>query len=188
MTLLRRLPLPPPPPPEEIRAWPDRQSLLADRTRALREGTHVALSLRELLTVGFLALWLSLACYLCAKGALLCLDHQDWRQYVPWLLLGALFLTGATGSVALTHRRDRQLRQLLALWQELDRDPASVRQWSQPGRALAWAAGAIGFGALALAFATGPATDLAGAAAFLLAAVHSAAKALDHRRRVRREL
>ncbi|MEV5507752.1 hypothetical protein [Streptomyces orinoci] len=187
MSPIKRLPLPPPPPPPEIRAWPDRQALLADRARALREGTRVALSLRELLMVAFLACWLTLAWYLCATGTRHYLDQQGWRSYVPWLFLGVLFLTGAAGSAALTHRRDRQLRQLLTLWQDLDHDPASVRRWSCPLHTLAWAAGSAAFCALAAALATGSPTDLGGTPAFLLAATHSAGKPLHHRRRLRRE-
>ncbi|MFI9625352.1 hypothetical protein [Streptomyces sp. NPDC052042] len=133
--------LPPPPPPVEIRAWPDHEAMLADRAAVLGD------LVRRHISVGRLALlWLCAA--LCAVGwslvsaAMIALQETyDIFGAVLALILvvmGVCCVGPAVALVAVTVRRDRDIRRLLAAWGALARDPARDAGLRMPGAALAW--------------------------------------------------
>ncbi|MFJ1890377.1 hypothetical protein [Streptomyces sp. NPDC088170] len=137
----RRTPLPPPPPPVEIRSWPDREALLADRAAVL--GTLV----REHVSPGRLALlWLWGA--LCALGWLLVgtalitfeesYDVISAAVGVIIVAMGVCCVVPAAIVVVIGLHRDRRIRRLLDAWGGLDRDPARDAALRMPGASLAW--------------------------------------------------
>ncbi|MGW6419800.1 hypothetical protein [Streptomyces sp. NPDC055055] len=137
-----RTPLPPPPPPAELRSWPDREALLADRARALDELG------RRLLGPGRLAMFL-VWCALLELG---------------WGLVGVLLtslggpapdpLTVMTGVFATVLgigvlvpvgwltvsglRRDRTVRELTVRWAALDRHGPTDARLRAPALSACW--------------------------------------------------
>ncbi|MEU2180651.1 hypothetical protein [Streptomyces thermolilacinus] len=133
--------LPPPPPPPHLRAWPDRESLLADRDRAMGELG------RRTLGGGRLALFLVWLLVLEAGwgliGAALLAFHDALD---PFGLLLSLVLAGL-GAGALVPaayfqiagvRRDAAARRLFVRWAALDQAPARDARHRAPGPSLAW--------------------------------------------------
>ncbi|MEU6013168.1 hypothetical protein ABZ826_03650 [Streptomyces sp. NPDC047515] len=136
-----RAQLPPPPPPVEIRSWPDREALLADRAVVLGELVKRHVSPARLVT-----LWLCGA--LCAVGwslvgaALITFEETyDIFSAVLAVILagtGACCVVPAVFLVVIGLRRDSEIRRLLAAWGGLDRDPVRDARLRMPGVSLVW--------------------------------------------------
>lgn len=133
-----RSPLPPSPPPAEIRAWPDRNALLADRARVLET------LVKGYLGVGRLGLhWLWAALF--ALGWSLVGTALTSLTDVLTAIVGGVFLLLGLGvmiptglAVGFGLRKDRRIHELLRQWGELDRDPVLDRNLRRPGLSLAW--------------------------------------------------
>ncbi|MCX5341467.1 hypothetical protein [Streptomyces atratus] len=171
----RRAQLPPPPPPVEIRTWPDREALLADRAVVLGELVKMHVSPGRLV-----ALWLWGA--LCAVGwslvgsAIVTFEQSyDIFSTVLGVILvgmGACCMVPAIILVVIGLRRDRHIRRLLAAWGELDRDPARDARLRMPGVSLVWLLMSFALCALGLyACIAVPATAEAGRGAYGLVAL-----------------
>ncbi|MCX4770430.1 MULTISPECIES: hypothetical protein [unclassified Streptomyces] len=149
----RRSALPPPPPPVEIRAWPDRGALLADRALILGELVKMHLGPGRL---GLLWLWGALgALGWSLVGAALVTLEESYDVFsaffgVVFLVLGVGCLVPAVILVVVGLRRDRVIRRLLAQWGELDRDPVGDRALRLPGTSLVWLLGSFLLCALGL--------------------------------------
>ncbi|MYX15964.1 hypothetical protein GTY67_21655 [Streptomyces sp. SID8374] len=137
----RRAPLPPPPPPVEIRTWPDREAMLADRALVLRAlvGMHLGPG-----RLGVLGMWAGLAAFgwLLVGSALVVFEEaHDFFSVLGGilsLLVGAAALIPAVAFVCLYLARDREVRALLVEWGALDRDPERDRELRLPGTSLVW--------------------------------------------------
>ncbi|CAM5450347.1 Uncharacterised protein [Streptomyces griseus] len=138
----RRPPLPPPPPPVEVRAWPDREAMLADRALILRAlvGMHLGPG-----RLGVLVMWAGLAAFgwlLVGSGLVMfeqaSADFFSGIAGVLALLLGAAALIPAVVLGSLHVARDREIRALLLAWGALDRDPERDRELRLPGTSLVW--------------------------------------------------
>ncbi|MGW2177344.1 hypothetical protein ACWCXX_04465 [Streptomyces sp. NPDC001732] len=136
-----RVQLPPPPPPVEIRSWPDREALLADRAGVLGALVKAHVSPGRL---GLLWLWGAL----CALGWLLvgsalvtfeeAYDVISAGVGVILLVMGVCCMVPAVVLIVVGLRRDQRIRRLLYAWGGLDRDPARDAALRMPGAALAW--------------------------------------------------
>ncbi|MGW0859718.1 hypothetical protein [Streptomyces sp. NPDC002690] len=133
--------LPPPPPPVEIRTWPDRTSLLADRAEVLGElvrrhvgGGRLAL----LLTWGGLAAlgWAFVGAGIASLEE--SLDPISDLFAIVLLFVGLALFGPAAVFFGLGVARAREVRALLAGWGTLDRDPDRDRLLRMPGLGLAW--------------------------------------------------
>ncbi|CAL9505601.1 hypothetical protein [Streptomyces sp. enrichment culture] len=133
--------LPPPPPPPHLRAWPDREALLADRDRAMGElgrrtlgGGRLALFLVWLLVLeaGWGLVGVALSVF---DGVI------DPVGFLIGLVLAGLgagaFIPAAYFQVAGV-RRDAAARRLFVRWAALDAAPARDARHRAPGRSLAW--------------------------------------------------
>ncbi|MFJ2432014.1 hypothetical protein ACIOWM_02230 [Streptomyces anulatus] len=137
----RRPSLPPPPPPVEIRTWPDREAMLADRALILRAlvGMHLGPG-----RLGVLVMWAGLAAFgwlLVGSGLVMFEQAADFFSGIAGLLsllLGAGALIPAVVLVSLYVARDRAIRALLGEWGALDRDPERDRELRLPGTSLVW--------------------------------------------------
>ncbi|MEU4025171.1 hypothetical protein [Streptomyces anulatus] len=201
----RRPSLPPPPPPVEIRTWPDREAMLADRALILRAlvGMHL-----EPGRLGVLVMWAGLAAFgwlLVGSGLVMFEQAADFFSGIAGLLsllLGAGALIPAVVLVSLYVARDRAIRVLLGEWGALDRDPERDRELRLPGTSLVWlllsfvlAAGGLALCVIGPASAR-PGDDTYGMVALImglgmvawLTGLIGAVKALAHRRWVLRVL
>ncbi|MGW1227479.1 hypothetical protein [Streptomyces sp. NPDC001478] len=133
--------LPPPPPPVEIRTWPDRAALLADRAHVL------AALVRAHLGPGRFALlwtWGLLAALGWSLTGTALITFEESYDVVSAILgvvliaLGAGCLVPAVILVVVWLRRDRAVRRLLVRWGRLDRDPARDAALRLPGPSLGW--------------------------------------------------
>ncbi|MGW2085487.1 hypothetical protein [Streptomyces sp. NPDC001880] len=137
----RRAQLPPPPPPVEIRAWPDRETLLTDRAAVLGELVKAHVSPGRLAT---LWLWGALGAlgWLLVGTALITFEESyDVISAAIGAVLAAMgvgCMVPAVVLVAIGLRRDRRIRRLLDAWGGLDRDPARDAALRMPGVSLAW--------------------------------------------------
>ncbi|MFE7356324.1 hypothetical protein ACFU8Q_24845 [Streptomyces sp. NPDC057543] len=139
--MFRRAQLPPPPPPVEIRSWPDREALLADRAVVLGELVRTHVSPGRLVT-----LWLWGA--LCALGwslvgAALITFEETYDIFSALLAvilvgMGACCAVPAIVFVVIGLRRDLEVRRLLYAWGQLDRDPVRDARLRMPGVSLVW--------------------------------------------------
>ncbi|MFJ6804812.1 hypothetical protein ACIQRK_02010 [Streptomyces anulatus] len=201
----RRPSLPPPPPPVEIRTWPDREAMLADRALILRAlvGMHLGPG-----RLGVLVMWAGLAAFgwlLVGSGLVMFEQAADFFSGIAGilsLLLGAGALIPAVVLGSLYVARDREIRALLVGWGALDRDPEHDRELRLPGMSLAWLLLSFVLAAAGLALCViGPASarpgdDSYGMVALImglgmvawLAGLIGAVKALAHRRWVLRVL
>ncbi|MET7616514.1 hypothetical protein [Streptomyces sp. NPDC005408] len=133
--------LPPPPPPEPIRAWPDRESLLADRARAMDELSRLSMGASRLVL-----LWLTAAGFAVGwglvGGALKIFEEQpDVVSAMFGVILacmGAGFLLPTGIVVGLGMRRDKTVRARLLQWSSLDSDPRTDARFRAPGLSLCW--------------------------------------------------
>ncbi|MFH9366340.1 hypothetical protein ACH4K8_11765 [Streptomyces anulatus] len=201
----RRPSLPPPPPPVEIRTWPDREAMLADRALILRAlvGMHLGPG-----RLGVLVMWAGLAAFgwlLVGSGLVIFEQAADFFSGIAGLLsllLGAGALIPAVVLVSLYVARDRAIRVLLGEWGALDRDPERDRELRLPGTSLVWlllsfvlAAGGLALCVIGPASAR-PGDDTYGMVALImglgmvawLTGLIGAVKALAHRRWVLRAL
>ncbi|WP_329463534.1 hypothetical protein [Streptomyces sp. NBC_01431] len=133
-----RSPLPPPPPPVEIRAWRDRNALLADRAQVLDALVKAYLGAGRL---GLLWLWAALFAlgWSLVGAALTSLTDVLTAIVGGVLLVLGLSVMIPTGlAVGFGLRKDRRIHELLCQWGELDRDPVLDRNLRRPGLNLAW--------------------------------------------------
>ncbi|MFJ1591975.1 hypothetical protein ACIOD0_17245 [Kitasatospora albolonga] len=202
----RRASLPPPPPPVEIRTWPDREAMLADRALILGALVRMHIGPGRL---GVLVMWAGLAAFgwLLVGSGLVMVEQAaaDFFSGIAGfvsLLLGAGALIPAVILVALYLARDREIRALLAQWGELGHDPERDRELRLPGVSLVWlllsfvlAAGGLALCVIGPASAR-PGDDTYGMVALImglgmvawLTGLIGAAKAWAHRRWVLRAL
>ncbi|MFF7437886.1 hypothetical protein [Streptomyces sp. NPDC008122] len=137
-----RTPLPPPPPPAELRSWPDREALLADRALALD-----ALG-RRLLGVGrltlFLVWFLLLQLGWGLIGLLLIALGSPYPDPMTTVVMGFAAVLGigafvpAVWLTVRSLRRDRTVRERLAQWAALDRHPPTDARVSAPVLSVVW--------------------------------------------------
>ncbi|MFC9248791.1 hypothetical protein ACFT7S_33595 [Streptomyces sp. NPDC057136] len=137
----RRSPLPPPPPPVELRSWPDRQAMFADRAVVL--GALVTMHLGHV-RLAMLWLWGMLAAlgWSFVGGAIVSFEEPN-DPFAAMLgmvgfALGAFLLVPSVAFVAVGLARDRQVRRLLVQWGALGRDPAGDLRLRIPGVSLLW--------------------------------------------------
>ncbi|MFF7365583.1 hypothetical protein [Streptomyces sp. NPDC008125] len=136
-----RAPLPPPPPPAEIRSWPDRASLLADRAQVLGGLVRLHVGggrLALLLTWGGIA-----AVGWALVGTSMIFFEESLDPITDLIAVAALFvgiavLVPAAVFLGLDIVRARKVRALLAGWGALDRDPDRDGTLRMPGLGLAW--------------------------------------------------
>ncbi|MFI7237989.1 hypothetical protein [Streptomyces cyaneofuscatus] len=197
--------LPPPPPPVEIRTWPDRETMLADRALILRALVRMHLGPGRL---GVLAMWAGLAALgwlLVGSGLVMFEQVADVFSGIAGLLsllLGVGALIPAVVLASLYLARDREIRALLLEWGALDRDPERDGELRLPGMSLVWlllsfvlAAGGLALCVIGPASAR-PGDDTYGTVALImglgmvawLTGLIGAVKALAHRRWVLRVL
>lgn len=138
--------LPPPPPPVEIRTWPDRGALLADRAVVLGAlvRTHIGPG-----RLGLLWTWGALGAFGWALiGAAFVTFEESYDVFsavfaVIMLVMGVGCLVPAVILVVIGLRRDQRLRRLLAQWGALDRDPSGDAAYRLPGLSLVWLLGSF---------------------------------------------
>ncbi|MFD5034061.1 hypothetical protein ACFVWX_22015 [Streptomyces sp. NPDC058220] len=137
--MISRTPLPPPPPPEEIRSWPDREALLADRAAAMTVLTGRGLAIGRLLL-----LWL-LAAVAVIGWAAVGLAIQSFEEGglaqatgLAALVLAAVFLVPAGVGLGFWLRGGHDVRQRLDAWAALGQDPATDVRLRAPARCVAW--------------------------------------------------
>ncbi|MFJ6510919.1 hypothetical protein ACIQMO_11815 [Streptomyces sp. NPDC091406] len=201
----RRALLPPPPPPVEIRSWPDREAMLADRAVVLGELVKMHVGPGRL---GLLGMWAALAAIgwsLVGSALVMFEQASDFFSGIAGiicLVIGAAVLIPAVAFVCLGISRDREVRSLLDAWGALDRDPERDRRLRLPGVSLTWLLLAFVLGAAGLALCViGPASARPGRETYglialvmgigmigWLTALIGATKALAHRRWVLRVL
>ncbi|MFD6421891.1 hypothetical protein [Streptomyces sp. NPDC060198] len=133
--------LPPPPPPVEIRSWPDRSSLLADRAAVLGELVRLHVGggrLALVLTWGAVAAlgWASVGAGIASYEE--SLDPISDLFAIVLLFVGIALFVPAAAFFGLGVARARKVRTLLAGWGTLDRDPDGDRPLRVPGLGLAW--------------------------------------------------
>lgn len=137
----RRSALPPPPPPVEIRTWPDRGALLADRALLLGALVRMHLGPGRL---GLLWLWGALGALGWSLISTAFITFEESYDVISaivglvLLVLGVCCLVPAVILVVVGLRRDVLIRRLLAQWGELDRDPVADRALRMPGTSLVW--------------------------------------------------
>ncbi|MGC4926606.1 hypothetical protein [Streptomyces sp. DT117] len=197
--------LPPPPPPVEIRTWPDREAMLADRAFILGALVRMHLGPARL---GVLVMWAGLAAFgwLLVGTALAMFEQaQDVTNGLAGLVslfLGVAALVPGIAFVCLYLVRDRKVRALLVEWGALDRDPERDRELRLPGMSLVWLLLSFTLAAVGLALCViCPATARPGDDTYATVALNmglgmvawltgliGVAKALAHRRWVLRVL
>jgi hypothetical protein len=198
----RRAPLPPPPPPVEIRSWPDREAMLADRAVVLGELVRMHVGPGRL---GLLWMWAALAAIgwsLVGAGIVIfeqAIDLVDFTSVVGGivsLVIGVAVLIPAAVFLWVGVSRDRKVRSLLTAWGALERDPERDRRLRMPGTSLAWLLLSFALGAVGLALcvivpaSARPGRETYGMVALVmgvgmvawLTALSGAASALAHRR------
>lgn len=197
--------LPPPPPPVEIRTWPDREAMLADRAFILGALVRMHLGPARL---GVLVMWAGLVAFgwLLVGSALAMFEQAEHLSNgiagLVSLFLGVAALVPGIAFVCLYVARDRKVRALLVEWGALDRDPERDRELRLPRMSLVWlllsfvlAAGGLALCVIGPASAR-PGDDTYGMVALImglgmvawLTGLIGAVKALVHRRWVLRVL
>ncbi|MFD4372817.1 hypothetical protein [Streptomyces sp. NPDC058486] len=137
-----RTPLPPPPPPAEVRSWPDRGALLADRARALDVlGRRLLGGGRFALFAGSVLLlqlgWGLVGMLLIDAGGAL-LDPITLLIGLFAAALGLGVMVPGVWLVARGVRRDRVVRERFAAWAALDRDAAADARLRRPVQSACW--------------------------------------------------
>ncbi|WP_405899418.1 hypothetical protein OG242_19755 [Streptomyces sp. NBC_00727] len=145
--------LPPPPPPVEIRAWPDRDALLADRSFLLGGLVKAHIGPGRL---GLLWLWGVVAAVGWSFIGTAFITFEESFDAVSaiagvvMLAMGAAALIPAVVLLVVGLRRDAAVRRLLTQWGELDPDPARDAGLRLPGLSLVWLLTSFVLGALGL--------------------------------------
>ncbi|MEU2654586.1 hypothetical protein ABZ615_04610 [Streptomyces sp. NPDC007325] len=137
-----RTPLPPPPPPVEVRSWPDRSALLADRALALEAlGRRLLGGGRFALFAGSVLLlqlgWGMVGVLLIDAGGPL-LDPISLLIGLVAAVLGLGVMVPGVWLVARGMRQDRVVRERFLAWAELDRDPAADARLRRPVQSACW--------------------------------------------------
>lgn len=137
-----RTPLPPPPPPAELRSWPDRGALLADRARALDAlGRRLLGGGRFALFAGSVLMlqlgWGMVGVLLIGAGGPV-LDPITLLVGVTAAVLGLGVLVPGVWLVARGVRQDRVVRERLAAWAALDREAAADARLRRPAQSVCW--------------------------------------------------
>ncbi|MFF9425939.1 hypothetical protein [Streptomyces sp. NPDC014746] len=137
-----RTPLPPPPPPVELRSWPDREALLADRATALDAlggrlmgGGRLALFLLWFLLIELG--WSLVGVFITALGAPLA-DPMTAMLGLFAAIPGIGVLVPAVWLTVRGLRRDRIVRERLALWAALDRHGPTDARLRAPVLSAVW--------------------------------------------------
>ncbi|MFF9147059.1 hypothetical protein ACF1BN_19575 [Streptomyces sp. NPDC014861] len=137
-----RIPLPPPPPPVEVRSWPDREALLADRARALDAlgrrllgGGRFALFAGSVLT---LQLGWGMVGMLLADPDRAILDPFTLLIQLIAAVLGLGVLVPGVWLVVRGVRQDRVVRERFLAWAALDRDAAADARLRRPVQSACW--------------------------------------------------
>ncbi|TXS20626.1 hypothetical protein EAO71_29275 [Streptomyces sp. ms191] len=138
----RRTPLPPSPPPPEIRNWPDRETLLADRALALDELGRRLLGGKRL-TLFLVALVLVELGWALVGVLLTAFDQAalDPITLLPAVVAACLGIGALVPGVWLTVRgvlADRVVRGRLGEWATLDRHAAADARLRAPGWSVCW--------------------------------------------------
>ncbi|UUN28665.1 hypothetical protein [Streptomyces sp. FIT100] len=175
----RRTPLPPPPPPVEIRTWPDRDAMLADRAAVLHDLTRRTLGTPKLLLFLLAVALLQLGWGCVGAGLVSMGPGVDPVSLVLLAVGGAIgiaILVPTALAVAFGVRRDRRMRELLCQWAALARTPARDAGLRRPVLSMAWLLVSFALGALGLwtSFATSatarPGSTTYGEVAYLIGA------------------
>ncbi|WP_328397511.1 hypothetical protein OHS70_14595 [Streptomyces sp. NBC_00390] len=137
----RRNPLPPPPPPVETRAWPDHESLLADRAKAMTELHRRSIDPKRLVLLwltaaGFALGWVFFATMLGVVAEELDPFSILFGATTGLLGVGCMIPTGLV--VGLGIARDTEIRRRLWQWTALDWDPARDARFGSPVLSLVW--------------------------------------------------
>ncbi|MFF9348091.1 hypothetical protein [Streptomyces sp. NPDC014734] len=133
--------LPPPPPPVEIRAWPDREAMLADRAVVLGELVRGHVSPGRLVLLWLWGVLGAVGWSLISTAMITFQENYDLVGVVLALILavmGVACLVPAVALVCLGLGRDREIRRLLHAWGELAHDPERDVRLRKPGAALLW--------------------------------------------------
>ncbi|QIP85113.1 hypothetical protein GLX30_14970 [Streptomyces sp. Tu 2975] len=133
--------LPPPPPPVEIRAWPDREALLADRARAMGELLGLSIGPVRLLLLwlpaaGFAVGWTIFGVALRTFAEAVNVFSRLFGVIAGALGLAFMIPTGLVIGFGLA--RDAEVRGRLRCWSALTRDPARDARYGAPGLSLLW--------------------------------------------------
>ncbi|MFG2569914.1 hypothetical protein ACGFR6_31375 [Streptomyces sp. NPDC048567] len=148
-----RFVLPPPPPPVEIRSWPDRDVLLADRSFLLGVLVKAHIGPGRL---GLLWLWGVVGAIGWSFIGTAIITFEESYDFISMILgvvmlaMGAAALIPAAILLVSGLRRDVALRRLLTQWGELDRDPARDAGLRLSGTTLGWLLPSFVLGALGL--------------------------------------
>ncbi|MFF7336015.1 hypothetical protein ACFZAT_01635 [Streptomyces sp. NPDC008163] len=148
-----RFVLPPPPPPVEIRSWPDRDALLADRSFLLGVLVKAHIGPGRL---GLLWLWGAVGAIgwsFIGTAVIGFAESYDPISAIFALVMLAIGVGALIPAVILLVsglRRDVALRRLLTQWGDLDRDPARDAGLRLPGTGLGWLLPSFALGALGL--------------------------------------
>lgn len=141
--MARRTPLPPSPPPAEIRSWPDREALLADRAHAMRELTSRQLGGRRLTFFLLMQVFVLIGWGFMGTALIQIFDEP---VFDPIAMIIAVF-TAACGVAVLIPSvwavvrgvgSDRTCRERLVEWAALDRDPARDARLREPVLSVVW--------------------------------------------------
>ncbi|MFI1398847.1 hypothetical protein [Streptomyces sp. NPDC020681] len=138
---MSRRTLPPPPPPIEMRAWPDHESLLADRARAMGELGRLSIGVPRLLlfwlaAAGFVVGWVLIGAALKSFEESVDVFSYMIIAVMVGLGLGCMVPTGL--AIGFGIRRDKVVRERLGQWASLARDPARDARYRFPGESLFW--------------------------------------------------
>ncbi|MEV8344108.1 hypothetical protein [Streptomyces niveus] len=137
--MFRRPPLPPPPPPALPQAWPDHESMLAERALAMGE-----LRRRSLTAGGLLLLW-SLGLVAGFGWVLISLGlgnfedrNADYITGFVELILGVIVLLPTVIGTGFAVAMDLALRRRIEAWAELGPDPENDQRLRAGVRATVW--------------------------------------------------
>ncbi|MFH8366178.1 hypothetical protein [Streptomyces sp. NPDC018031] len=190
----------PPPPlpsaPGPASAWTDRQTLRAERSRALADLSRHYLDGRRTMLLWLVTGLLGLGWAIAAPGVEYLLEGDLFGTALggALLLIAVVLMVPSVLALGGAVREDLRTRGVLHGWARLDRDPVARAAWHAPARALFLALPALGvcctglvLGAVTAADGTHPV--LLGLCGILTACgALGMVKALDYYRLVAREL
>lgn len=136
-----RIPLPPPPPPVELRSWPDREALLADRAKAMTELHRRSIDPKRLVLLWLTAAGFALGWVFFATLLRVVAEDPDvfsvlFGAISGLLGVGCMIPTGLV--VGLGIARDAEIRQRLWQWTALEWDPVRDTRFGSPVLSLVW--------------------------------------------------
>jgi len=132
--------LPPPPPAPDLRPWPDRAGLLADRARAMGTLARWYMAPHRALLLWLLTLVFALGWTLAVSGFQFLVTGQIVEHILGVIFLGLALGATVPSSLGLASgiRRDVFVGARLRDWAELGRDPQTLPHWRVSGSALLW--------------------------------------------------